>query len=75
MKDGHRHCPCNGVWLCNTCHRDVHDNPFESRETGFIVSRSIAEPGTVTVDAHYGTVLLLCDGWYTHEIHTVNGEM
>lgn len=37
--DEHRHLPCNGIWLCTTCHIWVHGHPFEAREKGFIVAR------------------------------------
>lgn len=62
MADGHTHCPCNGVWLCTTCHTWAHDQPFAARPLGYIVLRHVAEPGAVPITAYYGTVTLLCNG-------------
>jgi hypothetical protein len=47
VKDTHTHCPCNGVLLCRVCHSKTHAQPAESREVGLIVSRYVAEPGSV----------------------------
>ena len=74
MKDSHTHCPCNGVLLCSTCHADVHKNPFQARADGFIVSRSVAEPGGETVTAWYGTLLLGCNGIVTHFTGDVDAQ-
>lgn len=63
--DEHQHCPCNGVWLCDTCHRDVHDHPVESRTKGWIVSAWVAEPGYVPVPSHWGARTHTCDGGFT----------
>lgn len=62
----HRHCPCNGVWLCPTCHRQVHANPEESRLEGLIVSRNEENPCNVPVLSWYGVLLLDCGGHVTH---------
>jgi hypothetical protein len=69
--DQHRHCPCNGAWLCFVCHAQVHAAPFEARAEGFIVSRHLSEPGLVPVIAHFGSIFLLCDGTYRYEINTL----
>jgi 5-methylcytosine-specific restriction protein A len=53
--DGHTHCPCNGVWLCRTCHSWAHTNPTEARKAGWIVSRWVAVPGTVPITRQLGT--------------------
>lgn len=47
IRDTHRHCACNGVWLCAHDHQWVHAHPFEARQVGLIVSRHTAQPGTV----------------------------
>ena len=61
--DLHQHRPCNGVWLCGTCHRWVHAHPFEARRKGWIVSRYTAAPCEVPVWAtQHGWVLLGHDG-------------
>lgn len=73
MKDEHTHCACNGVWLCRTCHTDVHKHPFQSREEGFIVSRSVAKPGGEKVESSFGTLLLACDGKFDYYIEGVHG--
>jgi hypothetical protein len=64
VRDTHRHCPCNGVLLCKSCHDWVHAHPFEARALGLIVSRHVAEPGSVPVSAPFTprTILLACDG-------------
>jgi hypothetical protein len=62
--DQHQHCPCNGIYLCDECHRYVHAHPFESRRQGWIVSRHTAVPGEVPVKSavHCDWVLLQCNG-------------
>lgn len=62
----HRHCSCNGVWLCRTCHMDVHKNPERSMDEGFIVRRSVLEPATVPLHTTWGTRSLDCKGNYTY---------
>lgn len=62
--DEHTHCPCNGVWLCKTCHDWVHAHPFEARTAGWIVSRHVEQPSDEPVDSHFGTLLLMCDGLF-----------
>lgn len=47
VRDVHRHCPCNGVFLCHTDHAWVHAHPFEARQHGLIVTRHEPEPFTV----------------------------
>lgn len=64
MVDRHRHCACNGVWLCGTCHRWVHAHPFIARSVGLIISRHVPEPGTQPTTTNYGTVRFSCDGGY-----------
>lgn len=61
----HQHCACNGVLLCPTCHSWVHNHPFEARRFGFIVSAYQSRPGQSPVTAHFGTILLDCEGRYT----------
>lgn len=63
VPDGHQHCACNGIILCDTCHRWVHANPLVARLKGWIVSRHADQPGDVPVEhALYGWVTLECDG-------------
>lgn len=50
--DEHRHCPCNGVWLCHTCHLWCHQNPALAKDEGFIVMRNAQQPSTYGF-AHY----------------------
>jgi hypothetical protein len=69
VKDLHRHCPCNGVWLCPTCHTWAHAHPEEAREEGFIVSRAESSPGRWGL-AHYQGRFVRPDcqgGWQTSE--------
>lgn len=62
MVDFHQHCACCLVFLCGSCHRWAHANPVRAREDGWIVSRYVAEPGTVTVKTKWGERRHLCDG-------------
>jgi 5-methylcytosine-specific restriction enzyme A len=62
VKDRHTHCPCNGVNLCTTCHVWVHQNPFEARRYGWIISRHVEDPGTVPVQSAWGARLHTCAG-------------
>jgi hypothetical protein len=57
----HRHCPCNGVWLCPACHVRVHQNPEASRDLGFIVSRHEDDPRQWPIKMWHGWVMLTCD--------------
>lgn len=37
VRDGHEHCPCNGVLLCRADHQWAHRHPAEAKALGFIV--------------------------------------
>ena len=65
VKDEHTHHPCNGVWLCGMCHREVHALPILSRDMGFIVSRHIDLPALVAVTTPWGIRHHDCGGGYT----------
>lgn len=45
--DAHRHCPCNGVLLCPTCHGWAHAHPRDAETTGWIVSQWVEEPHSI----------------------------
>ncbi|MGH3304125.1 MAG: hypothetical protein ACRDOK_21085 [Streptosporangiaceae bacterium] len=46
----HTQCPCNGITLCWRCHDWAHVRGRAVAERlGFVVSQSVAEPGTVPV--------------------------
>jgi hypothetical protein len=62
VRDEHRHCPCNGLWLCQADHQWVHAHPFEARQTGFIVSRFTPEPGSIALTSPWGIRLHDCQG-------------
>lgn len=62
MRDDHTHCPCNGVTLCGTCHKWVHDHPFEARALGLIVSRHSVPCDEPMEHQQHGLVLLTCEG-------------
>ncbi|QGJ92845.1 HNH endonuclease [Arthrobacter phage Beagle] len=63
IKAGHDpHCPCIGVWLCNTCHRFVHANPVRAQELGLIISAYEEEPWNVPMSTFMGWVANDCDG-------------
>lgn len=71
VHDEHMHCPCNMVSLCGTCHRWVHAHPSEARRDGMIVSRHETTPGTVPVVAHFGALLLGCNGTFMFDTSDV----
>jgi hypothetical protein len=62
--DVHQHCPCNGVWLCGTCHRWVHAHPIEARTTGWIVSVWVDQPTAVPVHTVWGERVHDCHGGF-----------
>lgn len=62
--DDHTHCPCNGVWLCGTCHRWAHANPTAARPTGFIVSQWVTIPRMVPVITSWGIRTHECEGTF-----------
>ena len=64
IRDAHTHCPCNGVWLCPTCHAFVHAHPQQAREEGLIAPRS-ANPQAVPFRTPLGWRLPDCDGGWT----------
>lgn len=49
VRAAHRHCPCNGLLLCRTCHSWAHANPDEAQATGYVVSQWVDEPFVVPV--------------------------
>lgn len=55
----HRHCSCNGVWLCPACHKWVHSNPDAARASGYIVSADVDLPSLIAVKRPDGW-------WYLH---------
>jgi hypothetical protein len=63
VSDEHTHCPCNGVWLCPTCHRQVHvEQQVQARLDGWIVSAYVSTPGGVPVLTPWGSRRHNCDG-------------
>lgn len=62
VRDQHTHHPCNGLWLCSTCHDWVHAHPFLARPNGWIVLRSVAEPGAVPFRTPNGWRRPDCEG-------------
>ena len=40
IRDKHTHHPCNGVWLCPTCHQWLHSHPLLAQGEGLILPRS-----------------------------------
>lgn len=65
---GHGQCACNGLRLCRRCHAWAHRGErAEAQAQGFIVSQSVAFPGSVGVmrgSADGGGALMWpdCDG-------------
>ena len=66
VRDQHTHCPCNGVWLCHLCHVDVHAHPAQAQATGFLMSRHVNQPGTVSITTPWGRRTHSCDGAVTY---------
>jgi 5-methylcytosine-specific restriction enzyme A len=62
--DSHRHCPCNGVWLCHVCHRQVHRNNTAARTNGWVVSQWENTPGAIPVRTVWGLRFHTCRGTY-----------
>lgn len=62
VRAAHRHCPCNGVLLCGSCHRWAHANHEEARATGFIVSQWVDEPSVVPLMTPWGWSQIDCVG-------------
>lgn len=60
----HRHCPCNGIWLCPTCHRYLHSNPVSARNLGFILEQWEDNPYELPILTWWGWRYHLCDGTY-----------
>lgn len=65
VREDHRHCACNGVLLCRTCHAAAHGHHEAGRDRGLVVSQWVNEPFLVpVVDAMGGFWQLLCNGQY-----------
>ena len=62
VRGPHQHCPCNGVLLCQFCHRWAHNHPEEAQERGFIVSIYEDHPASVPQRRPDGWWITLCDG-------------
>lgn len=60
----HRHCPCNGLWLCHTCHRFLHKNPETAMRLGFIVNSWETEPASIPVQTVWGWRYHTCTGGF-----------
>lgn len=66
----HRHCPCNGVWLCHVCHKYLHEHPEEALRLGFIVNSWEPEPSLIPIQTVWGWRFHTCNG----RIEWVNPE-
>lgn len=63
MAGEHRHCVCNGLWLCRDCHAWAHAHPYAAIDEGTIVPRYSVHPGGWSVQHYQGRrVWLHCDG-------------
>lgn len=51
---------CNGVWLCQTCHRWAHAFPEQAQLTGFVVSQFISTPGNIPLRVGDRYITLYC---------------
>lgn len=61
-KDYHRHCACNGLWVCSTCHLWIHEHTQYARDRGWILLPSTPFPGGVPALSRTGPARLFCDG-------------
>ena len=57
VRDGHQHCPCNGVLLCRKDHQWVHAHPAEAKALGWIVVTTDI-PASVPVRTVWGWQIL-----------------
>lgn len=57
VRDGHEHCPCNGVLLCRVDHQWVHNHPAEAKAAGFIIPTTDL-PASVPVRTVWGWQML-----------------
>jgi hypothetical protein len=64
VRADHRHCACNGLLLCRTCHSWAHANPDEAQAVGSVVSQWVDEPFLVPLHTALGWWQLRCDGAY-----------
>lgn len=62
VRAAHRHCACNGLWLCRTCHSWAHLNPAEARAEGMVVWQWVDEPMSVPHRRFDGWWVAGCDG-------------
>lgn len=72
----HTQCACNGLRLCRTCHRWVHENVTEATDHGWIVKQAVPLPAkrgvSRCIDVNDNGVALLdpqwlrCDGTAVH---------
>lgn len=63
VREAHRHCACNGVLLCRSCHTAAHSHHESGRDRGLVVSQWVDEPFMVPiVDAMGRFWQLTCDG-------------
>jgi hypothetical protein len=63
VREAHRHCACNGVLLCRSCHSAAHGHHESGRDRGLIVSQWVDEPFMVPVVDPMGRFWqLTCDG-------------
>lgn len=71
VREAHRHCACNGVLLCRSCHIAAHSHHESGRDRGLIVSQWVDEPFMVpVVDAMGRFWQLTCDG----RIHPLSSD-
>lgn len=65
VRAGHRHCACNGAWLCGSDHRMVHAEPEQARREGLVISQWVDEPfGVPFRDSMGWWWRLTCAGGY-----------
>lgn len=75
----HTQCACNGLRLCRTCHRWVHENVTEATDHGWIVKQAVVLPAKAGVTRCIGVAMedwapvpvldpqwLRCDGTAVH---------
>lgn len=64
VRADHRHCACNGLLLCRTCHSWAHANPDEAQAVGTVVSQWVDEPFLVPFRTTTGWWQVRCNGRY-----------
>lgn len=62
VRDAHRHCACNGLYMCHTCHAWAHAHPRAAMARGLILPQWTTRPWLMPVRIRGGWWVLRCTG-------------